>query len=213
VYTLSNTIRARRKEMGLTLEGLAGRVGVTPGALSHIEGGRRLPDPRNLLAIADALRLDGDELLTLLDEAHAERRAAQVGRSRPAERSSAATPRSYGIAHSAAFREMPIDALFSAEPGDTEGDTALAPDMFLNASIRTDDAAVPRMRAAAATSSRDRARWSPGPSDRLRAAEELAEEALRAIRTLRGMLDDEDPMLTREARRLLRELDVRGADE
>jgi len=37
--------------------------------------------------------------------------------------------------------------------------------------------------------------------------------ASRAIRTLKGMLDDDDPALAREARRLLRELDVRGAEE
>lgn len=213
MYALSNTIRARRKELGLTLENVAGRVGVTPGALSHIESGRRLPDPRNLLAVADALRLDPDELLTLLDEAHAERRATQLGRSRPAERPSPASQRSYGIARSAAFREMPIEALFSsAEPQDTEGD-AFSTDHFLNASFTSQDARGPRAIRSTPASSRDRARWSPGPSDRLRAAEELAEEALRAIRTLRGMLDDEDPVLAREARRLLRELDVRGVDE
>jgi len=59
-------------------------------------------------------------------------------------------------------------------------------------------------------SPRDRARHAPASTERLRAAEELAEEASRAIRTLRGMLDDEDPDVAREARRLLRELNVRG---
>jgi len=43
--------------------------------------------------------------------------------------------------------------------------------------------------------------------------EDLSEDASRAIRTLRGMLDDDDPVVAHEARRLLRELDVRGVEE
>jgi hypothetical protein len=62
-------------------------------------------------------------------------------------------------------------------------------------------------------SPRDRARYGESRDDRVAALEELAEEASRAIRTLRGMLDDEDPGVAREARRLLRELDVRGSEE
>lgn len=214
MYTLSDTIRARRKELGLTLEDLAGVVGVTPGALSHIESGRRLPDPHNAVAIATALRIDPDGLLTLLDEAHADRRASQVGRSRPRERSMNAQLQSNLAESSAVFRAMPIGALF-AEPEDTEGDTVSAPepgaqpvlDHDPNATIRS-----PRSNVSA-SSPRDRARYSPTAGERLHAAEELAEEALRAIRTLRGMLEDEDPTVAREAKRLLRELDVRGADE
>lgn len=214
MYTLSDTIRARRKEMGLTLEDLAGVVGVTPGALSHIESGRRLPDPRNAVAIATALHIDPDGLLTLLDEAHADRRASQVGRSRPRERTLNARLQANLTETSAVFRPMPIDALFS-EPEDTEGDTAAVVHSGAEAVLDHDPHASvhsPRSNVSA-SSPRDRARYSSTAGERLHAAEELAEDALRAIRTLRGMLEDEDPTVAREAKRLLRELDVRGAEE
>lgn len=199
--TLPETIRARRKELGLTLEEVAEQVGVTPGALSHVESGRRLPDPHNAMAIARALQLDPDEVLTLLDEAHAERRADSVGWSRPSERrSNAPGP--------AVFRAMPIEAMFS-EP--TAGEPEPEPFALLDAA----QAMLPRVMHSnvSAPSPRDRARWSPGSAERLHAAEELAEDASRAIRTLRGMLDDEDPVVARHARRMLLELGLRGAEE
>lgn len=208
--TLSTTIRARRKELGLTLDDVAVVVGVTPGALSHVESGRRLPDARNAIAIARALQLDPDTLLTLLDEAHADRRASQVGRSMPSERSADRSRRS-APSPGSVFSAMPIDAMFSASmaamPYETDAFEAAPPRPagLVNASLR--------MISPERSSSRDRARFAPESAERLHAAEELAEEALRAIRTLRGMLDDDDPIIAREARRLLRELDVRGPDE
>ncbi|HEY5548411.1 MAG TPA: helix-turn-helix transcriptional regulator [Coriobacteriia bacterium] len=213
MYELSDTVRARRKELGLTLENLAELVGVTPGALSHIESGRRLPDPKNAVAIAGALQLDPDELLTLLDEAHADRRAVQVGRSKPNERRSSPLGHTNEVSDPVMFQAMPIEALFSApENGASEAaslriESMSAPEVIAQATAR-----LPRTNVSA-PSPRDRARYAPDSAERLRAAEELAEEALRAIRTLRGMLDDEDPILVREARRLLRELDVRGIDD
>jgi len=209
VSTLPETIRARRKELGLTLEEVAEIVGVTPGALSHVESGRRLPDPRNAVAIAQALQLDPDELLTALDEAHAERRADQAGWSRPSERrvqSQRSAPTGANV-----FREMPINAMFGPEGSDGDEFTTGMPAMY-SASIDSSPARSLRSNVSAA-SPRDRARFAPDAAERMHAAEELAEEALRAIRTLRGMLDDDDPRLAREARRLLRELDVRGVDE
>lgn len=213
VSTLPETIRARRKELGLTLEEVAAVVGVTPGALSHVESGRRLPDARNLISMAQALQLDPDELLTLLDEAHAERRADQVGWSRPSQRRPRASEPA--PAQVDAFRAMPIDAMF-AGPEESGGDRMYA---RANVTYSQDLSDMPllsesRVRSnVSAASPRDRARFAPDAAERMRAAEELAEEALRAIRTLRGMLDDDDPRLAREARRLLRELDVRGVDE
>jgi hypothetical protein len=60
---------------------------------------------------------------------------------------------------------------------------------------------------------RSAARWSADTSERLLALEHLADSASAALRTLRGMLSDDDPMVRREARRLLRELDVRLPEE
>lgn len=211
--TLAGMVRARRKELGLTLEEVAEVVGVTPGALSHVESGRRLPDPRNAMEIARALQLDPDVVLTALDEAHAERRADQAGWSRPSERRSAPAVRTTAAA-TPVFHAMSIDAMF-AEPDDTEGDVASSPHV-LYSSMREETAAEPASRVRSnvgSASPRDRARYAPDSAARLQAADELAEEALRAIRTLRGMLDDDDPNVAREARRLLRELDVRGMDE
>ena len=57
------------------------------------------------------------------------------------------------------------------------------------------------------------ARWSDVTAERIAALEELASSAAEAIRTLRGLLGDDDPAVAREAARLLRELDVRSPDE
>jgi transcriptional regulator with XRE-family HTH domain len=204
VSTLPETIRARRKELGLTLEEVAAVVGVTPGALSHIESGRRLPDPRNAVAIAQALQMDPDELLNLLDEAHADRRADQAGWSRPNERGYSVSRR-ISPDGSLVFRAMPIEAMFGEPqasgpaPASSTEDFAL-PTPSARLALSNVDAGSPR----------DRARYSPDGAERLQAAEELAEDASRAIRTLRGMLEDDDPAVAREARRLLRELGVRG---
>jgi hypothetical protein len=55
---------------------------------------------------------------------------------------------------------------------------------------------------------RNAARFSDETSVRLEAIDRLADRAADAIRTLRGLTDDDDPVISREARRLLRELDV-----
>jgi transcriptional regulator with XRE-family HTH domain len=201
VSRLQETIRARRKELGLTLEEVAEIVGVTAGALSHIESGRRLPDPRNAVAIAQALQMDPDQLLALLDDAHADRNAVRSGWG-PSESRRASAPR--GAPRSAGvFSAMSIDAMFSRpDEGEPEPDLSVNAARYISPEMRHSNVS--------SASPRDRARYAPNSTERLRAAEELADEASRAIRTLRGMLDDEDPDVAREARRLLRELDVRG---
>jgi hypothetical protein len=112
---------------------------------------------------------------------------------------------------------MPIDAMFDRphaaaairwDASDTVAQDASGPDPAVRISAQRSSAAF-----SVPAPARDRARFSPDSAQRLHAAEELAEEALRAIRTLRGMLDDDDPMIAREARRLLRELDVRAPEE
>jgi transcriptional regulator with XRE-family HTH domain len=213
VNKLSGTIRARRKELGLTLEEVAEIVGVTAGALSHVESGRRLPDARNAVAVAAALKLDPDELLTLLDEAHADRRASQIGWTMPSERISG-RQRSAAPSADAVYSVMPIQAMFERSAPPKQRPSALSDPPYADMSMAAPSERSSRQHARVIpAAARDRARFSPDSTDRLHAAEELAEEALRAIRTLRGMLDDDDPAIAREARRLLRELDVRGMEE
>lgn len=203
--SLPETVRARRKELGLTLEEVAAIVGVTPGALSHIESGRRLPDPRNAVAIAQALQMDPDELLALLDDAHADRNALRSGwtlSSEPRRRAAAMRSEAPSV-----FRAMPIDAMFAGSQQDGPLPTA---SVSFDADAATEARHVRSN--VGAPSPRDRARYAPASDERVRAAEELAEDASRAIRTLRGMLEDEDPAVAREARRLLVELGLRGEE-
>lgn len=186
---LNHLLRQRRKELGLTLENLAEKVGLTPGALSHIESGRRLPDPRNALRIAGALELPEEDVLRSLDEAHALRRRTSAYEAMPSSGVSRAQPQSSAVhepTHGPSFRAMPIDRLFAARPAPpTSGPEA----------------------------ARNLARWSDDTSERIEAIDRLADTAADAIRTLRGLLEDDDPLVQREARRLLRELDVRMPEE
>ena len=78
-------IRDARHARGLTLEDLAAFVGVTPGALSHIESGRRLPNPSNAVRIARALGISDDHVMAALDMEHSHRRRSSVEVEEPAE--------------------------------------------------------------------------------------------------------------------------------
>lgn len=193
---LGEMLRARRKGLGLTLDVLSERVGLTPGALSHIESGKRLPDPKNAIKIAASLGLAEEDVLVALDEAHARRRrsSAQVQSgdllsSMPARSFSARQERSYSNPQEdVRFQAMSIDALRSSS---VDANSRNAPQR----------------------SARNMARWSEDTADRLTALDQLADTAADAIRTLRGLLEDEDPLIRREAHRLLRELDVRMPEE
>lgn len=186
-------LRQHRRALGLTLENLAEQVGLTPGALSHIESGRRLPDPKNAVNIAAALGIPSEEVLQALDAEHAARRRSSAYDS---EVRSAKGPRDiHQLAYRkpppsshAAYHAMPIEDLFAEQPRQ-------------NTSPARPDAA------------RNVARWSDDTSARVEAINTLADTAADAIRTLRGLVGDEDPQVRREARRLLRELDVRLPEE
>ena len=194
--TVGSLIRSARKAEGLTLEEVAKQVDLTPGALSHIENGKRLPDPKNAVRIAQALGIPVDDLLRALDEDHSlrRRRSASEGQGSIVVGSARmASPMFRRRAHTpgtAPPRPVHFDALY-AEPPDVE-------------------AASSRM---SPSSPRNVARWSDETPVRLEALEELAADASEAIRTLRGLLEDEDPVVAKEARRLLRELNVRLMDE
>ncbi len=180
---IGDMIRDARLAAGLTLEDVASQVGVTAGALSHIESGRRLPYPQNAARIAEVLDLPAEEILAALDEAHSDRRRSAAFDAPPPAAPSA--PRG--------FRARPIGDLFGR------------PD---RAEMR-----MASMSAAPAPSLRQSARWSEDTAERLAALERMATGAADAIRTLRGLLGDDDPAVAREARRLLRELDVRLPEE
>lgn len=179
---LGHMIRQARHNAGLTLEDVAERVGVTVGALSHIESGRRLPSPANAMLIAEVLAIPAEDMLDALDREHSIKRESaardsmrsrqsDMGASREVLHLSAPMP----SAPSRAYSRQPIENLF--------------PD------------------------ARSSARWSGDTSERIEALDRLADSASEAIRTLRGLLADNDPVVAREARRLLRELDVRLPEE
>lgn len=202
---IGQLIRQARLAAGLTLEDVSARVGITPGALSHIESGRRLPYPQNAARIAEVLSLSVEEILSALDEAHSDRRQAAMSDDRYAGASLSAesmrpagsmppsgdetpgsrAPSSPSPRSSRTYYPRPIEELFSGS----------------NASQRE--------AYSQAESLRQSARWSEDTTERLQALDGLAGSAAEAIRTLRGLLGDEDPVVAREARRLLRELDVR----
>ncbi|WP_315004962.1 helix-turn-helix transcriptional regulator [uncultured Selenomonas sp.] len=60
-------IEARRKELGITLRGLAGILAIAPAYMSDIEKGRRYPPEKKLYEIAAALQLNDDATNHLLD--------------------------------------------------------------------------------------------------------------------------------------------------
>lgn len=61
---LGRRLRHHRRQAGLTLAELAGRVGLSPSALSLIENGRREPRLSVLTGLAEALGVDLGELLS-----------------------------------------------------------------------------------------------------------------------------------------------------
>ena len=193
--SVGGMIRYARKTSGLTLEEVARQVDLTPGALSHIENGKRLPDPKNAVRIAKALGIPQEDLMRALDEEHSLRRRRSASESQsdivvgsqrmasPQYRSNARIP---AVSPS---RAAQFDVMYAIPPDD---------DVSAFASQR---------------SPRNLARWSHDTPVRLEALEELAASASEAIRTLRGLVEDDDPVVAKEARRLLRELNVRQMEE
>ena len=205
--TIGHVIRQARHEQQLTLEDVASLVGITAGALSHIESGRRLPNASNAARIAQVLGIPRETLLTMLDDEHAQRRrhTADTGSSRgygAGPRFDLATPELRDFSSQMpAYSERPIEDLF--EPAAES----------LPSRMARRDAALAGPRTPSVESMRSTARWSEDTAERLAALERLADSASSSIRTLRGMLADENPDIRREARRLLAELDVRPTEE
>jgi transcriptional regulator with XRE-family HTH domain len=193
---LGQLIRLARHQSGLTLEDVAEKVGITPGALSHIESGRRLPQSYNAVAIAEVINMPREEILRALDEEHSHRRRSSADN--PPASSQSGGWDTLSSAPAPTFSERPIEDLLGEAP------------QLRAATVRPGYESLSRQRSG---SSRDMARWSNNADVRLRALEDLAGSAAEAIRTLRGLMADEDPAISREARRLLHELDVRLPEE
>lgn len=187
---IAQLIRHERRRQNLRLEDLAEKVGLTAGALSHIENGRRLPSAENAVAIAGALGLDEALMLGALDEAHRERRYDSLSASRSTESQRPAASSHESSISPRSYMARDINDLFGVDPAASRAQRA--PRSF-----------------AFDSSSRDAARWSEDTSERIEALGQMADTASRAIRTLRGLVHDDDPTVSLEARRLLRELDVR----
>jgi transcriptional regulator with XRE-family HTH domain len=197
---LGMLIRDARHRSGLTLESLAEQIGVTAGALSHIESGRRLPSPPNAVAIADALGLPREVVLGALDSEHSDRRRSSLDRKTAPNAEPQRMQSAHGVSRS--YTAQPIGALFG-QPGAPTADSASMP-------LAPSPLAGP---ARSSSAMRNTARWSDDTAERIGALQLLADNAADAIRTLRGLVRDEDPVVSREALRLLRELDVRLPDE
>lgn len=61
--SLGSEVRRRRKALGLTLDDLSERSGLSPHYLSTLENDRRDPHVSTLLAVAKALRVGAGDLL------------------------------------------------------------------------------------------------------------------------------------------------------
>ena len=61
--SFGSTIRRRREALGLTLEQLAERAGLSPNYVGTVENGRRDPSLSTVYALAKGLRVPPGELL------------------------------------------------------------------------------------------------------------------------------------------------------
>ena len=61
--TIGSRIAQRRRELGMTQEVLAERLGISPQAVSRWENGWNLPDLENIAPIADTLKISVPQLI------------------------------------------------------------------------------------------------------------------------------------------------------
>lgn len=60
--TFGASIRARRKELGLTLADIAGRIGCSDSLIANLESGAKQPTAERIAQFAEVLDLDADAL-------------------------------------------------------------------------------------------------------------------------------------------------------
>lgn len=61
--TVSTRLRRVRKEQNMTQTDLADYTGLLPSAICHFESGRRMPTLKNLVLLAETLKISTDYLL------------------------------------------------------------------------------------------------------------------------------------------------------
>ena len=76
--SFGRSVKRRREALGLTLEALAERAGLSPNYIGTVENGRRDPSLSTVLALAKGLRIAPGELLGPVKELSSE--AYDVGR-------------------------------------------------------------------------------------------------------------------------------------
>ena len=67
ILQISNRIKEKRKEKKITLQQLAGEIGVTKGLISQIENNRTIPSLTVLLSIIKSLHVDLNEFFDKLE--------------------------------------------------------------------------------------------------------------------------------------------------
>lgn len=65
---LAEKVKAQRLEKDLGVRDLAGKLGVSPGYVSRIEGRGEIPSPEMICRIADVLEIKAEQLLELAAE-------------------------------------------------------------------------------------------------------------------------------------------------
>jgi transcriptional regulator with XRE-family HTH domain len=83
--TLGSEVRRRRLALGLTLDDLSERSGLSPHYLSTLENDRRDPHLSTLLAVAKALRVPASELLASAQPTEAKPEAGALYERAPSE--------------------------------------------------------------------------------------------------------------------------------
>jgi transcriptional regulator with XRE-family HTH domain len=76
--TLGDLVREARERLGWTQSHLAERVGVTPSFVTKVEKNEALPSYDRLLALANVLVLDSEQLLSLMEQAKQERTEQRI---------------------------------------------------------------------------------------------------------------------------------------
>ncbi len=84
-HDIGGRLRQERDRQGLSLRKLAGRLQISPSALSQIETGRSRPSVSTLYAIVSELGISFDELFARSPEHGASRVAARHPRTKPGE--------------------------------------------------------------------------------------------------------------------------------
>lgn len=112
---LGTEIRRRRTAAGLSQQRLAARVDVDQGLISKVETGTKLPSPRLVQAIDDALQAEGDLVDLHRQETHTEPSAPHEARSRIQKEMvtvAAHRAREFALSHQATLTAETIEQVY-----------------------------------------------------------------------------------------------------